>query len=75
MLAEVDPRDTKPFLHEEKPEIPLKVKTEAKVEAVPMTKAKTTFAQPTTGMSSHFLSTGAIEELSPTRGKQGELGK
>ena len=77
VLIEDDERDTKPFLHEEKPvtllpglktepkEEPLtlerephallSVKREIKEEAVPMTKAETMSAQPTTGMSSHSI--------------------
>ena len=70
MLVEDEQKDTKPFVHEEKPvslppgvktepiEEPLTlegephallpVKREIKEEAVPMTKAETTSAQPTT---------------------------
>ena len=77
LLVEDDQRDTKPFVHKEKPvallpgvktepkEEPLtlegephallSVKREIKEEAVPMTKAETTSAQPTTGMSSHSI--------------------
>ena len=72
MLIKDDQRDTKLFLHEEKPVALLpgvkieakeksltlegvSVKREIKEEAVPMTKAKTTSAQPTTGMSSHSI--------------------
>jgi hypothetical protein len=77
VLTEDDQKDTKPFIHEEKPvaflrgvktelkEEPLtlegephallSVKREIKEEAVPMTKAETTSAQPTTGMSSHSI--------------------
>ena len=40
---------------EEKPVALLPVKTELKEEAVPMTKAETMSAQPTTGMSSHSI--------------------
>ena len=55
VLVEDDQRDTKPFVHKEKPVSLLPVKTEVKEEAVSMTKAETTSAQPTTGMSSHSI--------------------
>ena len=54
-VLEDDQRDTKPFVHEEKPVALLSVKREIKEEAVPMTKAETMSAQPTTGMSSHSI--------------------
>ena len=40
---------------ESKPVVPIQVKTEVKEEAIPMTKAETRSAQPTTGMSSHSI--------------------
>ena len=45
----------KPLTLKGEPHALLSVKREIKEEAVPMTKAETTSAQPTTGMSSHSI--------------------
>ena len=47
----------KPLTLKGEPHALLSVKREIKEEAVPMTKAETTSAQPTTGMSSHSITT------------------
>ena len=49
-----------PHTLEGEPHALLSMKREIKEETVPMTKAETTSAQPTTGMSSHSRSTTVI---------------